>query len=168
MRMDQEIVEALNKHATVEAASAFMYYSMASWFDNRGLKGFANWCRVEAQGEMNHMTRFFDYINTRGSQVEFGTIDAPRNSWESPVDVFKDVYQQEVDLTAKINGLMLLARERNEHATESFLNGFIMEQIEDEAEAGDILAQIEMVGENKHGLLMISNSLINRKAPSDE
>ena len=82
MSLQNEIADALNHHATVEASSAFMYFSMASWFDNKGLTGFANWCRVEAQGEMNHMTRFFDYINTRGHQVKFSSMDANvRRDW---------------------------------------------------------------------------------------
>lgn len=164
MSLHPEMAEALNNHATVEAASAFMYYSMASWFDCHGLKGFGNWCRAEAQGEMGHMTRFFEYTSMRGSQVLFGQIDAPRHQWDSPLEVFKDVHRQEVLLTEKINDLVRLTNEHNDHATQSFLNTFIMEQVEDEAEASDILAQIEMVGDNPHGLLMISNSLSNRKA----
>jgi len=164
MALEKEMAEALNVHATTEASSAFVYFSMASWFDNKGLKGFANWCRVEAQGEMNHMTRFFDYINTRGHQVEFSAIEAPKHNWSTPLEVFEDVYRQEVELTAKINALVKISQDLSDHATESFLNTFIMEQIEDEAEAGDILAQIRMVGDDAHGLLMISNSLENRKA----
>ncbi|MDJ0838266.1 MAG: ferritin [Acidobacteriota bacterium] len=164
MSLHPEIAEALNRHATVEASSAFIYFSMASWFDNRGLKGFANWCHAEAQGEMNHMTRFFDYINTRGHQVKFGNMDAPPHEWSTPLELFEQVYQQELALTAKINELVRLAQQHADHATDSFLNIFIMEQIEDEAEAGEILAQIKMVGDNNHGLLMISNSLANRKA----
>jgi len=164
MTLHPDIASALNNHATVEATSAFMYYSMASWFDNQGLKGFSNWCRAEAQGEMSHMTRFFEYTNMRGSQVLFGDINAPRNAWSSPLEVFEDVHRQEVELTAKINALVRLTQEHNDHATHSFLNTFIMEQVEDESEASDILAQIKMVGDNPHGLLMISNSLSNRKA----
>lgn len=167
MALESEIAVALNGHATVEATSAFVYFSMASWFDNRGLKGFASWCRTEAQGEMNHMTRFFDYINTRGHQVEFGDIHTASITWETPREVFEDVYRQEVELTAKINALVKIAQDHADHATESFLNTFIMEQIEDEAEAGDILAQIKMVGDDAHGLLMISNSLVNRKAETE-
>ena len=168
MSLHKEIVAALNHHATVEASSAFMYFSMASWFDNKGLKGFANWCRVEAQGEMGHMTRFFDYINIRGHQVQFGTIDAPPFMWQGPLKVFENIYNQELALTEKINELLHLAKQHADHATDSFLNTFIMEQIEDEAEAGDILAQIKMVGDNAQGLLMISNSLANRKAVTQD
>lgn len=164
MTMHHDVAVALNRHATVEAASAFMYYSMASWFDNHGLKGFGNWCRVEAQGEMAHMTRFFEYTNMRGCQVVFSDIEAPRHSWTAPLDVFEDVYRQEVLLTTKINDLVRLAQTHCDHATQSFLNTFIMEQVEDESEAGDILAQIKMVQDNPHGLLMISNSLTNRKS----
>ena len=163
MSLNEAIAHALNKHATVEASSAFLYFSMASWFSNKGLRGFADWCRIEAQGEMGHMTRFFDYINTRGHQVQFEAIEAPPYDWASSLAAFEQVYQQEVSLTAKINALVKIAQEHSDHATESFLNTFIMEQIEDEAEAGDILSQIRMVGDNAHGLLMISNSLANRK-----
>lgn len=168
MALHPEIANALNRHATVEATSAFIYFTMASWFDNRGLKGFADWCRVEAQGEMTHMTHFFDYINTRGHQVVFGNIEAQSSDWNSPREVFEKVYAQEISLTAKINELLDLAKKHSDHATESFLNTFIMEQIEDEAEAGEILAQIEMVGDDPRSLLMISSMQENRKAAGKE
>lgn len=164
MALHPEIAEALNRHATVEATSAFIYFTMASWFDNRGLKGFANWCRVEAQGEMNHMTHFYDYINTRGHQVHFGDIQAIDSDWKTPREVFEAIYGQEVKLTKKINELLDLAKKYSDHATDSFLNTFIMEQIEDEAAAGDILAQIEMVQDDPRSILMISSELENRKA----
>lgn len=167
MALHPEIAEALNRHATVEARSAFIYFTMASWFDNRGLKGFAEWCRIEAQGEMNHMTHFFDYINTRGHQVLFENIEGPSSEWNSPREVFEKVYEQEILLTSKINKLLDLAKKHSDHATESFLNTFIMEQIEDEAAAGDILTQIKMIDDDPRALLMISTKLENRKAPKE-
>ena len=162
--MNQEIADALNRHATQEAASAFMYFSMSSWFDNKGLSGFSQWCRVEAQGEMSHMTRFFDYINTRGHQVRFDAMEAPPHEWNSVLSVVEEINNQEVKLTGMINDLVHLARSHADNATESFLNTFIMEQIEDEAESSLMLAQIKMVDDNPQGLLMISNNLENRKA----
>ncbi len=168
MAMNPEIADALNRHATQEAASAFMYFSMSSWFDNRGLSGFSKWCRIEAQGEMSHMTRFFDYINTRGHQVKFEAMDAPPYEWDTVLSVVEDIYAQEVKLTAWINDLVQLARSHADNATESFLTTFIMEQIEDEAAAGEMLAQIKMVNDNPQGLLMISNNLDNRKATGIE
>lgn len=168
MSLHPEIAAALNRHATVEASSAFIYFTMASWFDNRGLRGFADWCRVEAQGEMSHMTHFFDYINTRGHQVEFGNIESQKSDWKTPRDVLEKVYAQEIALTAKINDLLNLAKKHSDHATDSFLNTFIMEQIEDEAAAGEILAQIKMVGDDPRALLMISDKLENRKAANHQ
>lgn len=167
MTLSLEMAGALNRQASIEASSAFMYYTMESWFEYRSLKGFANWCRVEAQGEMTHMTRFFEYVNMRGSQVVFDDIKAPALPWQSPLEVFKDIHNQEVLLTAKINDLVLLAQKHSDHATQSFLNTFIMEQIQDEAEANSILSQIKMVGDDSQGILMISNSLENRKANAE-
>ena len=165
MTLHPEIVAALNRHATIEAASAFMYYSMASWFENKGFRGFANWCRTEAEGEMSHMIQFFDYINTRGCQVKFETIEPPPYEWGSVLEVFEKIHEQEGLLTVKINDLVNLAHDYKDNATDSFLHSFIIEQIKDEAETGEILSQIRMVGGDGRGLLMISASIANRKAP---
>jgi len=165
MQLHSDISSALNRHATIEAASAFMYYSMASWFENKGFRGFANWCRIEAEGEMTHMIQFFDYINMRGCQVAFETIEPPPTSWNAVLEVFEEIYKQECLLTVKINDMVNLAHEHKDNATDSFLHTFIIEQIKDEAEAGEILNQIRMVGEDGRGLLMISAGLRNRKAP---
>lgn len=165
MKLQPAIAKALNEHATVEASAAFSYLSMASWFDNKGLKGFAKWCQSEASGEFSHMNRFLDYINTRGGQVRFGAIPAPAHDWPNALDLFEAVYQQEADLTQRLGELVGLVRDHGDRATDFFLNEFMSEQIEDEAMADDLLTQIKMVDNDPQGMLLINNELLRSGAP---
>jgi ferritin len=73
---------ALNGQINAEAYSAYLYLSMSAWFSTRSLLGFANWMRIQAQEELFHATKMFDYVNERGGKVVLAAIDKPENDWD--------------------------------------------------------------------------------------
>ena len=54
--------------------------------------------------------------------------------------------KHEQEVTRSINDLMSLAIEDRDHATVNFLQWFVDEQVEEEANVSDILAQLKLVG----------------------
>ncbi len=158
MRLDKRITEALNAHVSVEARSAFNYIAMASWADIKGLNGFAAHFRKEAEGEMSHMHQFIRYLNDMDFQATISDIPAPRSDWSDLREVVEEVYNQENDLTNAINNLVSLARDVQDHFTESFLVGFIPSQIEDTSVADDLRQRVAMTNDGQ-GLLFIDQEL---------
>jgi len=160
--MKARMNEALNKQINEEAFSSYLYLSMSAWFESQNLKGFANWMKVQAQEEAVHAKIFFNHIVERGGKVKLEAIAAPKTEWNSPLDAFKDTLEHEKHITACIHSLMDLAIEEKDHAAAVALQWFVSEQVEEEANAEELLAKLEMVGESKNGLFMMDKELAGR------
>jgi len=160
--MKARMNEALNRQINEEAFSSYLYLSMSAWFESQNLKGFANWMKVQAQEEAVHAKIFFNHIVERGGRVKLEAIASPKTEWASPLEAFKDTLEHEKHITACIHGLMDLAVEEKDHAAAIALQWFVSEQVEEEANAEELLAKLEMIGDSKNGLYMLDKELAAR------
>ena len=160
--INKKLEKAINDQINAEIYSAYLYLSMSAYFETQNLSGFANWTYIQYQEEMSHAMKFFRYINGRGGVVELNKIDKPENTWKDVVAVFKQVLKHEQYVTSRINNLVTIAREIKDYATESFLQWYVDEQVEEESNAEDLLAKLEMVKYSKPGLLMMDKELQTR------
>ena len=153
----------INKQINAEMYSAYLYLAMATYFEKSNLPGFAQWMKVQAQEEMAHAMKFYNYIHERRGQVKLTAITAPKATWKSPLAAIEDAFAHEQKITAKINGLMGLAISIKDYATQSMLKWFIDEQVEEEANADAIVQKLKMIGKGSGLLLMLDAKLGNRK-----
>jgi ferritin len=160
--IDQKIQSALNEQLNAEIFSAYLYLSMAGYFEFLGLSGMANWMRVQWQEELTHAMKFNDFLNERGGRVLLKAIEGPQTEWDSPTHAFEDTARHESKVTGLINDLVNLAESENDHATRNFLMWFVNEQVEEEASAEAVLRKLKLVGGAGEGLLMINNELAQR------
>ena len=166
--ISQKVQKAINDQINAELWSAYMYLSMSAYFQNQGYAGFANWMRIQFEEEKMHALKFFDYVNERGGKVELQPITAVPVLWKDSIDAFRETYEHEQKVTALINGIMDVAIEEKDYATQSFLKWFIDEQVEEEAAASDILSRMEMINGNGNGLYMLDRELMTRTlAPAE-
>ncbi len=156
------VLEKLNQQINAELYSAYLYYSMAGYFESINLKGFANWMTIQAQEELTHVARFFDYVNDRSARVNMRAVDAPRNDWPSPLAAIEEVYEHECAISEKINECVTLALEKHDHPTNSFLQWFVAEQVEEEAAADTIVQSLKLIGDNTSGLFLLDVELAKR------
>ena len=141
----KKMEDALNEQVNAELFSSYLYLSMESWFKSKNLSGFANWMRVQTQEEMTHAMKIYDFIDERGGRIALKAIDGPQTEWDSPLAVFEAVYEHEQKVTGLINDLVDLAIKEKDHATNSFLQWFVTEQVEEEASADEAIQQLKMV-----------------------
>ena len=160
--ISKKLEEAINDQINAEFYSAYLYLSMAAYFDDMNLKGFANWTRVQAQEETYHALKFFDYLAERGGRAILQAIKEPPNKWESPLDVFEEIYKHECYVTERINNLVKLAKEKNDNAAEIFLQWYVTEQVEEEASANEIVKKLKLIGDNPNALLLLDSQLATR------
>jgi ferritin len=158
----EKMQDALNAQLNAEVYSAYLYVSMAAYFDATNLPGFANWMRVQAQEEVTHAQKFYAYINERGSRVILRAIDGPPTEWDSPLAVFGDAYAHEQKVTGLISDLVNLAASENDHATKIFLQWFVTEQVEEEASADEVVQKLKLVGDVAGGLYMLDREMAQR------
>ena len=161
------IEDALNEQINAELFSEYLYLSMAAYFADEGLPGFASWMRAQADEEHEHAMRIYDYVLERDGRVMLDAIDAPQTTWSDPVTAFEDAYEHEVEISGLIDDLVALARQENDNATENMLQWFVAEQVEEEATAQDILDQLRLVGDDGPGLLLIDRELAQRRGDAD-
>ena len=67
--LNPKIQEAFNRQLNAELHSSYLYLSMAAYFDSENLAGMAAWMRIQAQEELTHALKFFDFINERDGRV---------------------------------------------------------------------------------------------------
>jgi ferritin len=160
--LNNDMEKALNAQVNAEMYSAYLYLSMSAYFQSKSLGGFASWMRVQAQEEMVHAMKIYDFINERSGRVILAPIEAPPTEWNSPLATFEAVYEHEQKVTGLINELMELALEKHDHATNIFLQWFVSEQVEEEDSANDVVEKIKLVGDAKGGLFMLDRELGQR------
>jgi ferritin len=160
--LSENMQAALNKQLNAELYSGYLYLSMNAYFKALNLDGFANWMYYQAQEELTHGMKFYDFINQRGGQVSLAQIEAPPTSWESPLAVFEATLAHEQKVTGLINDLMEVALSERDHATQIFLQWFVSEQVEEEESVGGVLEQLKLMGPAKGGLFMIDRELAKR------
>jgi ferritin len=135
---------------------------MNAYFKSVNLDGFANWMHYQAQEELEHSLKFYDFILQRAGTVQLQQIDAPPSEWSSPLAVFEATLEHEQKVTGLINGLVDVAHEERDHATNIFLQWFVSEQVEEEENVGGVLEQLKLMGDASGGLFMIDRELAKR------
>lgn len=160
--INEKIQEAFNKQINAELYSSYLYLSMSAYFESMNLPGFAHWMRCQAQEEVVHAMKFYDYLNERGGNVKLTAIDAPPAAWNSPLHAFEDAYSHEQKVTGLINGLVDLAVQEKDHASTNFLQWFVAEQVEEEDSADKVVQSLKLAGNQGGGMFMIDRELGQR------
>ena len=162
--LSQKIQDAFNKQVNAELFSSYLYLSMGAWAEAHNLKGMAQWMRLQAQEELQHGLKFFDFINERGGTAVLTQIEAPRTEWASPLDAFEDTYAHECKVTGLINDLVDLTISERDHAANAFLQWFVTEQVEEESVAMEAIGKFKLAGDHPGALFMLDRELAERTA----
>ena len=168
--ISKKMTEAINERINRELYSEYLYISMQAWFADQNLDGMANWMDAQGKEERFHAMKFFNYLVERGARVKLKAIAEPTFEFDNPLKAFKMALEHEQFITKSINQLMDLAIKDNDHATRSFLQWYVDEQVEEEASVDRIMNMLKLVGDNGHGIMMIDRELAQRvftPAPTD-
>lgn len=160
--MNKQVLEGLNKQLNMEFASAYVYLAMSSYYESIDLEGFSEWFKVKAHEEMFHAMKIYTYIGDRRGKRDLTAIPLPVKTWKSPQAAAEDAYKHECKVSESIHKIMDIARQHKDHSTEAFLHWFVIEQIEEEAEADRIFQKVKMVADNPGGLFMLDNYMMER------
>lgn len=164
--LNAKIQDALNKQINAELFSSYLYLSMAAHFESQSFRGMAGWMRVQAQEELGHALKLYDFVNERDGRVTLAAVDAPRTEWSSPLEVFEEAFKHELKVSGLINNLVKLSIDEADFAAHSFLQWFVNEQVEEEAAAKLIVDKLKLVGDNGVALFMLDHELGQRGGAS--
>ncbi len=154
--------DAFNAQIQKEFYSAYLYLSMSAYFENQNLPGIATWLKVQFQEEQGHALKFMGYVQERGGVVTLQAIAQPPCEWKSSLDVFENVLEHEQGITASINALYETALAEKDYAAQILLQWFIGEQVEEEKNVMDVIAQLKMIDAHATAVLMLDHSMGKR------
>ena len=162
--LSEKMQKLMNNQIQAEFYSAQLYLAMSVYSESENFKGFAHWLKVQYQEETSHGMKFLEYMLERGVEVELKVIDAPPVKFGSMLKLFEEVLAHEKKVTAMINNLYEAALKEKDYASQIFLQWFISEQVEEEANAAEIVAQLKMIGDKSvGGLFQLDHALGHRK-----
>jgi ferritin len=157
--LSKKIQKALNDQVNAELSAYYTYLSMSAFFEDQNLRGFAAWMRHHSDEEMVHAMKIYDFINERRGRVMLQPIAQPKTDWESSLAAFEDALEHEKHVTKLINDLVDLSIKDSDHATNSFLQWFVDEQVEEEAVVDAVIQDLKRVGDFGPGLFLLDREL---------
>lgn len=165
---DAKVSALLNEQINKEFYSAYLYLDMSNYFERRGLDGFANWYRIQAQEERDHAMLFYQYMQNNDLTVTLEAIAKPDKVFNCDMDVLQAGLAHEQLVTASINNIYAAAYEVKDFRSMQMLDWFVKEQGEEETNARDLITKYELFGNDAKGLYMLNQELAARvySAPS--
>ncbi len=161
--LSDKLQSALNEQIKHEFYSAYLYLAMSAHFENKSLPGFAKWMRKQAEEEMEHAMKIYDFIHDCGSTVTLQAIEQPPADFGTPLEAFQQALEHEQFITGRINKLYKLALEENDYPTQVMLQWFIEEQVEEEKTASEIVEQLKLTANHGPAILMMDQRLGKRE-----
>ena len=166
--MDKKVAELLNDQINKELYSAYLYLDMANFYANRGLDGFANWYEIQAKEEQDHAMLIYKYLHNNDQTVTLGAIAKPDKEFKVLTDPLKAAHEHEQYVTSLINAIYDAAQAVKDHRTMQFLDWFVKEQGEEEANSSSLITKMELFGDDARSLYLLNSELAGRtySAPS--
>lgn len=157
--MNERVENALNEQIEKEASSSQFYLAMASWAEENGLEGTANFLYGHSDEERFHMLKLVKFVNERGGSARVPGLAQPPSEFKSLLNVFELLLEHEIMVTESINNLVDVCLQEKDYTTHNFVQWYVSEQLEEEALARTVLDKLKLIGEDKAGLYMFDRDL---------
>lgn len=156
------VQDAINEQIQAEMYSSNLYLSMSAYCETLNLKGFAHWMRLQAEEERGHALKLVDYLSDRQGRVVIKALGEPVHDFASPLDVMEQTLAHEQKVTALINQLYETALAEKDYATQTMLQWYISEQVQEEAVATTYVEKLRMIGDKSNAIFWIDKELGKR------
>lgn len=159
--MNVRVEAALNEQILKESSSSQYYLAMASWAENHGLNGTAQFLYGQSDEERFHMLKLVRFVNERGGKAIIPSIEQPPVDFKDLETVFESLLSHEIAVTESINNLVDVCLQEKDYTTHNFVQWYVAEQLEEEAQARTILDKLKLIGGDKGGMYMFDRDLEN-------
>ena len=143
----KKVEDIINAQIEKEDYSSQLYLSMASWAENQGYAGVANWLYAQADEERMHMLKFVKYVNERDGEANIPGLDKPPKEFGNLTEMFDEVLKHEKYISQSINDIVGVCMDERDFTTHNWIQWFVQEQIEEEASVKEIIDKLRMVGD---------------------
>ena len=157
MALDATVTSALNNQINKELYSAYLYLTFADYYEERGLKGYANWYMIQVQEETDHAMILRRYLLDNDFTPTMEAIDKPDKVFQNDLEPLEAGYEHEQYVTSLINECYKAAYDIHDFRTMQLLDWFVKEQGEEETNAKDLISDYKLFGSTPQGLFDLDN-----------
>ena len=152
MALSKQVGEVLNTQINKELYSAYLYMTFADYYEDRGLKGFANWYMVQVQEETDHALALRRYLLDNDFKPQMEAIAKPDKDFAGDLEPLEAGLAHEEYVTSLIHHCYEVAQEAHDIRTMQMLDWFVKEQGEEESNARDMINNMKLFGSDPKGL----------------
>lgn len=146
--LPKKVEAILNVQIEKEDYSSQLYLSMASWAENKGFEGVSNWLYAQAEEERIHLLKLIKYVNERDGVALIPGIATPPADFGDIFKAFDQVLAHEKFISGSINEIVTVCMAENDFTTQSWIQWFVTEQIEEESSVKTIIDKLNLLGQN--------------------
>ncbi len=158
--LTEKMLKTLNEQVKKEAYASHLYLAMASWVENQGFEGIAEWFYAQSEEEREHMMKFIRYINERGGHAIVPVVEEPPKDFPGIKAAFEASLEHEQMVSGAINDIVALALDEKDYATNNWIQWFVEEQREEEDSVQRIIDRLEIIGDHGHGLYVFDRDIM--------
>ena len=152
MAMNERVAEALNAQINAEFYSSYLYHTFADYYEDRGLKGFANWYVIQAKEELDHGLAIRRYLLDNDRMPKMEAIAKPDKVFKNDLEPLETALAHEEYVTGLIHNCYEVAHDVHDVRAMRFLDWFVSEQGEEETNARDMVTNMKLFGSDPKGL----------------
>ncbi len=160
MLISKKINDAINQQTGNEFGASLQYVAIAVYFDGQALPQLAGHFYQQADEERQHAMRFVKFLVDTDAEVRIPAIGAPTMKFASAEEAVKLSLDWEIEVGQQIHKLVDIAKKEANYTTDTFLQWFVAEQLEEVSSMDNLLKVIRMAGEN--GLLRVEEWLARK------
>ena len=160
--MNERVYKSFNDQVQAEFYSAYLYLAMSMYMAGKNFKGMAHWLYKQYEEEREHALKLVHFMQERGAAPVMLEIAQPPTEFGTPLELFQKVLEHEKYVTSRIHAMYEVAAAEKDYAAVIHLQWFVSEQVEEEDNAGEIVAKLEMVGNHLGGILAVDRELAGR------
>lgn len=162
MVINKNVEKAINEQINAELFSSYLYLSMAAYFYQENLSGFGKWFEVQSKEEVEHAMKMYKYVIERGGKITLKEIGQPKTEFKGVLEIAEEAYNHELKVTGLIHKLLETAQNEKDYPTVSFLQWYVNEQVEEEANTSQIIEWIKMTEGKRSALMMVDQQMGRR------
>ena len=168
MIIPKKVEKVLNAHLELEAGAFFSYLAVAAWCEKEGLEGCAKFFRNQSDEEQVHFMKFFDYVNEVGGHAIVPAVKQSKIDFKDILEVCEHSLSNEQKVTKSIYNILKVTQQEDDHATEDFLQFFVLEQREEEVQFNRIIDKIKLIGKGAQSLYYIDKEFEKLASSTNE
>lgn len=152
MAINSAVAQALEEQINAELYSSYLYLTFADYYEDRGLKGFANWYMIQVKEEADHALAIRRYLLDNDYKPTMEAIAKPDKVFENDLEPLEVGLAHEEYVTSLIHHCYEVAHEMRDIRAMQMLDWFVKEQGEEEANARDMVTNMKLFGSDPKGL----------------